>query len=86
MIIAIVISNFPSAACSCDLLGTVNNLGCNVLTGECSCKRFVTGRDCNQCLPEHYGLSEHPDGCQPCDCDRGGSLDNNCDVLNGQCK
>ncbi|KAG7166952.1 Laminin subunit beta-1-like, partial [Homarus americanus] len=72
--------------CSCDLLGTVNNMGCNVQTGECSCKRFVTGRDCNQCLPQHYGLSEHPDGCQPCNCDKGGSLDNNCDVLNGQCK
>ncbi|XP_047469022.1 laminin subunit beta-1-like isoform X2 [Penaeus chinensis] len=73
-------------ACTCHLLGTLNNAGCNVLTGECSCKRFVTGRDCNQCLPQHYGLSEHPDGCQPCDCDRGGSLDNNCDVLSGQCK
>ncbi|XP_071527681.1 laminin subunit beta-1 isoform X2 [Panulirus ornatus] len=72
--------------CSCDLLGTINNAGCNVLTGECSCKRFVTGRDCNQCLPQHYGLSEHPDGCQPCDCDRGGALDNNCDVISGQCK
>nr|XP_045621460.1 laminin subunit beta-1-like isoform X3 [Procambarus clarkii] len=73
-------------ACSCDILGTINNLGCNVLTGECSCKRFVTGRDCNQCLPQHYGLSEHPDGCQPCSCDRGGALDNNCDVISGQCK
>ncbi|XP_069950644.1 laminin subunit beta-1 isoform X10 [Cherax quadricarinatus] len=79
-------SEWPRKPCSCDLLGTVNNLGCNVLTGECSCKRFVTGRDCNQCLPQHYGLSEHPDGCQPCNCDRGGSLDNNCDVISGQCK
>lgn len=74
------------SACTCDLLGTINNAGCNVLTGECSCKRFVTGRDCNQCLPQHYGLSEHPDGCQPCNCDRGGALDNNCDVHTGQCK
>ncbi|XP_042867621.1 laminin subunit beta-1-like isoform X3 [Penaeus japonicus] len=79
-------SEWPQKPCTCHLLGTLNNAGCNVLTGECSCKRFVTGRDCNQCLPQHYGLSEHPDGCQPCDCDRGGSLDNNCDVLSGQCK
>ncbi|XP_050736724.1 laminin subunit beta-1-like isoform X4 [Eriocheir sinensis] len=79
-------SEWPRKQCTCNLLGTVNNLGCNVLTGECSCKRFVTGRDCNQCLPQHYGLSEHPDGCQPCDCDPGGSLDNNCDVLTGKCK
>lgn len=73
-------------SCTCDTFGTVNNAGCDVQTGSCSCKRFVTGRDCNQCLPQHYGLSEHPDGCQPCDCDLGGSLDNDCDVLSGMCK
>ncbi|XP_063890050.1 laminin subunit beta-1-like isoform X3 [Scylla paramamosain] len=73
-------------ACTCNTLGTINNEGCNVISGECACKRFVIGRDCNQCLPQHYGLSEHPDGCQPCNCDPGGALDNNCDVLNGQCK
>ncbi|KAJ8950386.1 hypothetical protein NQ314_007925 [Rhamnusium bicolor] len=26
------------------------------------------------------------DGCQPCDCDPGGSYDNFCDVITGQCK
>ncbi|XP_018022771.1 laminin subunit beta-1 isoform X4 [Hyalella azteca] len=72
--------------CTCNRLGTVNNQGCNVHSGECQCKRFVTGRDCNQCLPQHYDLSDHPDGCKPCDCDRGGSLDNDCDVITGQCK
>lgn len=35
--------------CSCSLLGTVDNLGCNVNTGECICKRNVVGRDCNSC-------------------------------------
>lgn len=72
--------------CTCNILGTVNNLGCNFYTGECTCKRLVIGRDCNQCMPETYGLSESHDGCAPCDCDPGGSLDNNCDVLTGQCK
>ncbi len=24
-------------------------------------------------------------GCKPCDCDVGGSFDNNCDVMTGQC-
>lgn len=55
-------------------------------TGECTCKRNVRGRDCNQCLPEHYGLSEDVDGCKACECDPGGSYDNNCDVLTGQCR
>lgn len=73
-------------SCTCHTFGTIDNQGCNVYTGECTCKRYVTGRDCNQCLPEFWGLSEKKDGCQPCDCDPGGSFDNYCDVLNGQCK
>lgn len=61
--------------------------GCNVYSGECVCKRYVTGRDCDSCLPEHWGLSENNrDGCKPCDCDPGGSYDNNCDIHSGQCK
>lgn len=72
--------------CTCNTLGTANNAGCNVYTGECTCKRLVTGKDCNQCMLETYGLSDSHDGCAPCDCDIGGSLDNFCDVITGQCK
>ena len=72
--------------CTCNILGTVNNSGCNFHTGECTCKRLVTGRDCNQCMLETYGLSESRDGCTLCSCDAGGSLDNNCDVITGQCR
>ncbi|XP_058129242.1 laminin subunit beta-1 [Anopheles ziemanni] len=72
--------------CTCNTLGTVNNSGCNVYTGECICKRLVTGRDCNQCMPETYGLSDSPEGCSPCSCHPGGSLDNSCDVITGQCR
>ncbi|XP_076033711.1 laminin subunit beta-1 isoform X3 [Oratosquilla oratoria] len=79
-------SEWPRKKCTCNLLGTVNNDGCDVYTGRCQCKRFVTGKDCNQCLPQHFGLSDHPDGCQPCNCDRGGAMDNDCDVITGQCK
>ncbi|XP_077296582.1 laminin subunit beta-1 [Arctopsyche grandis] len=73
-------------ACSCNPLGTVDNQGCDTYTGECTCKRNVIGRDCNQCLPEHWGLAEEEDGCQRCECDFGGSLDNNCDIVTGQCR
>ena len=73
-------------ACTCNTLGTIDNQGCNVYTGECTCKRYVIGRDCNQCLPEHWGLSDDHDGCKACDCDPGGSFDNNCDVIFGQCR
>lgn len=72
--------------CTCNILGTIDNQGCDTQTGDCICKRYVTGRDCNQCLQEYWGLSDRKDGCQPCDCDIGGALDNNCDVITGQCK
>lgn len=71
--------------CTCNTLGTVGNLGCNMYTGECVCKRLVTGKDCNQCMPETFGLSGTQDGCQLCDCNPGGSLDSHCDVITGQC-
>ncbi|KAK6747437.1 hypothetical protein RB195_000562 [Necator americanus] len=72
-------------ACTCHLLGTYNNEGCDKTTGFCTCKRLVTGENCDQCLPEHYGLSEDVDGCKPCECDIGGSLNNQCDLVTGQC-
>ncbi|XP_011135440.1 laminin subunit beta-1 isoform X2 [Harpegnathos saltator] len=73
-------------ACTCNTLGTVDNQGCNTVTGECTCKRYVTARDCNQCLPNYWGLSEDRDGCKPCDCDPGGSYEDSCDVITGQCR
>lgn len=73
-------------ACTCSILGTIDNQGCNQITGECTCKRYVTARDCNQCLPEFWGLSEDHDGCKPCDCDPGGSYESTCDVVTGQCR
>lgn len=73
-------------SCTCNIQGTINNSGCNPHTGECVCKRLVTGKDCNQCMPETYGLSDSQDGCTPCDCNAGGSMDNHCDVITGQCR
>ncbi|XP_012282234.1 laminin subunit beta-1 isoform X2 [Orussus abietinus] len=73
-------------ACTCNTLGTIDNQGCNTITGECTCKRYVTARDCNQCLPEYWGLSDEHDGCKPCDCDPGGAYENSCDVITGQCR
>lgn len=43
-------------ACSCNQLGTVGNLGCNVNTGECICKRNVVGRDCNTCAVSIFSI------------------------------
>ena len=86
-IINSVIYYIQSIECNCDQRGIRSSAGCNVEDGSCSCKDNVIGRDCNQCKPEHYGLSKDDSvGCQPCDCDIGGATDNNCDVITGQCK
>ncbi|CAN8186227.1 unnamed protein product [Coccothraustes coccothraustes] len=73
--------------CQCDPRGTVaDGSRCDPVSGECSCKRLVTGRSCNQCLPEHWGLSHDLPGCRPCDCDVGGARNNLCAMGTGQCQ
>lgn len=72
-------------ACSCNILGTIGNMGCDKETGNCECKRFVTGRDCDRCYEGYYGLSEAVYGCEYCDCDPGGAYNNSCNQFTGQC-
>ncbi|KAM6470530.1 laminin subunit beta-2 isoform 2-T2 [Liasis olivaceus] len=72
--------------CQCNPRGTVQEgAQCDAITGNCLCKRLVTGRSCNQCLPEHWALSPDLYGCRPCDCDVGGAYDNQCATETGQC-
>ena len=52
--------------CNCDTTGSFNQT-CHVETGQCFCRPGVTGKACDQCMPQHYGFSE--EGCKECDCD-----------------
>ncbi|XP_034839290.1 laminin subunit alpha [Maniola hyperantus] len=74
--------------CSCYIAGTLGGLGaCNTRSGQCMCKLHVGERKCEQCQDGFYKLENHNMfGCTACDCDVGGSIDNNCDKSSGQCR
>ncbi|XP_058498691.1 laminin subunit beta-2 [Solea solea] len=72
--------------CNCDPRGIIMmGAPCDQISGDCSCKRYVTGRYCDRCLPEYWGLSNDLAGCRPCDCDFGGAVNNRCMMESGQC-
>ncbi|KHJ40538.1 laminin EGF-like protein [Trichuris suis] len=44
------------------------------------------GRDCSRCKAGFYAINQsNPFGCQPCECDSGGSYSHICDSHTGQC-
>ncbi|CAN9502837.1 unnamed protein product [Ophioblennius macclurei] len=70
-------------SCGCSPSGVVANPGpqCDRLTGQCSCKPRVGGRQCDRCAPGFYRF---PD-CLPCNCNQGGVTANVCDPDTGRC-
>ncbi|CAH8581151.1 unnamed protein product [Schistosoma haematobium] len=72
-------------ACSCNMIGTIDNGGCDPFTGLCTCKRFVGGPNCDRCLEGYFNLSTTPLGCHECACSQIGSLNPNCEHVSGQC-
>ncbi|KAK7883977.1 hypothetical protein WMY93_027100 [Mugilogobius chulae] len=73
------------SACRCDVRGSVSGRAqCDPVSGDCVCKRLVTGRSCDTCLPEHWALSHDLNGCRSCECDVGGALDNH-HMIGRQC-
>ncbi|XP_029420162.1 laminin subunit alpha-1 isoform X2 [Nannospalax galili] len=69
-------------ACDCHENGSHSGV-CHLETGLCDCKLYVTGQQCDQCLPGYYGLDTGL-GCVPCNCSAAGSMSDNC-TDEGQC-
>ena len=71
--------------CGCNTTGAVSS-DCDPVSGACQCKPNIIGDKCDMCLSGYYlpdpnGLN----GCQPCNCNPGGSLSSQCDLITGQC-
>ncbi|KAF5404743.1 Laminin beta 1 [Paragonimus heterotremus] len=73
-------------ACTCNMMGTLDNGGCDPYTGLCTCKRFVGGANCDQCLEGYFNLTLAPLGCQECACSQLGSRNAICNRITGQCE
>ncbi|CAF3482923.1 unnamed protein product [Rotaria sordida] len=55
--------------CSCYEPGSLQPLQCNAKTGQCNCKTFAEGQNCDKCRPGFFNLDPmNPDGCTKCFC------------------
>lgn len=74
--------------CGCHTPGTIGGVAsCDSETGQCFCKPGVTARRCNECRDGTFNLLDNNlFGCSDCGCNQGGSVDNVCDKISGQCR
>ncbi|NXH12513.1 LAMB3 protein, partial [Bucco capensis] len=70
--------------CSCNSLGTRQDMPCDDETGKCFCLPNVVGNNCDQCAAQHWDMGSGQ-GCQPCDCHPQGSHSPHCNQFTGQC-
>lgn len=78
--------NQQCAQCVCNILGTDLSSGpCNPLNGQCPCLPNVEGLSCDACAKNHWKIASG-EGCESCDCDPVGSLQEQCNEFDGQCE
>ncbi|NWV07669.1 LAMB3 protein, partial [Ptilonorhynchus violaceus] len=70
--------------CTCNALGTRQDVPCDDETGRCFCLPNVEGGDCGQCAAGHWDMGSGQ-GCRPCACHPRGSLSPHCNQFTGQC-
>lgn len=55
---------YSCQSCGCDLAGSEEGLACDITTGVCRCKRYVTGTVCDRCASGFQLLeASNPLGC-----------------------
>ncbi|XP_050361187.1 laminin subunit gamma-1 [Nymphalis io] len=74
--------------CQCHDAGTLESLEgppqCDGLTGFCSCRPHVVGKNCDKCEEGYYDINSG-EGCKACDCNMEGSYNTTCHPVTGQC-
>ncbi|XP_061869487.1 laminin subunit beta-3 [Colius striatus] len=70
--------------CTCNVLGTRQDMPCDDETGRCFCLPNVVGNECNECAAEHWAMGSGQ-GCRPCGCHLPGSHSPHCNQFTGQC-
>ena len=70
--------HYVITACGCHAKGA-RGKKCDQKTGQCICKRRVTGRACDECRDGTWSLRRN--GCKQCKCDRDGSSDQVCNKV-----
>ncbi|KAJ8934790.1 hypothetical protein NQ318_023168, partial [Aromia moschata] len=85
---ALVLPKGDCKPCQCYPPGTQEDIlgapTCDQITGSCHCKSHVTGKNCDKCENGYYNLHSG-EGCQTCNCDPIGALNQTCDIYTGQC-
>lgn len=75
--------------CNCNPLGSIRrgyeSIYCDAITGQCECQPNVYGQRCDNCLDGYWNLNQGS-GCESCNCDPIGSLNQTCDIYSGQCQ
>ncbi|XP_076001162.1 laminin subunit alpha-3-like [Genypterus blacodes] len=69
--------------CQCSPNGIKASAGpdCDRITGQCTCKPRIGGRQCDRCAAGYYGFPN----CVPCDCNQGGVTPSVCHQETGEC-
>ena len=70
-------------SCDCSKMGSENS-ECNLTNGQCTCKKNVIGRECDQCRETYWNI-QSGNGCSECKCNPLGSTSLGCNQKTGKC-
>ncbi|XP_076451600.1 agrin-like isoform X2 [Babylonia areolata] len=74
--------------CHCNPVGSYGS-SCDPVTKQCTCKPFVGGTRCDRCEIGYWGLHKIAEdgnaGCLACNCNRMGSVRDDCNQMTGRC-